>query len=141
MDTSSQLSPGAAVAIGLECGAMGLFVILLSLGVFGQAPLEDTPSWAGICVGLVFVLGGLALINGYAVAGGAAPDGDLAPGTPFGVRLVQYLLGLGITTSMALIASWVAFGPGTRTSPGPGRWAGATSTRRSGAPCSASGRC
>ena len=36
------------------------------------------------------------------------------PGTPFGVRLVQYLLGLGITTSMGLIASWVAFGPGAR---------------------------
>ncbi len=67
-----------------------------------------------MCAGLVFVLGGLALIVGYGLAAGAGPDGDMAPGTPFGVRVVQYLLGLGITVSLALVATWVAFGPGPR---------------------------
>jgi hypothetical protein len=43
-----------------------------------------------------------------------APDGDLPPGTPFVVRLVQYVLGLGITATLASIASWVAFGSGSR---------------------------
>ncbi len=114
MATSSQLSPGGAVAIGLACCATGAFVVLLVLGAFGEPPIQDTPAWIGVCVALVFVLGGLALIVGYAVAGGVAPDGDLPPGTPLGVRLLQYLLGLGITTSMALIGSWVAFGPGVR---------------------------
>jgi hypothetical protein len=75
----------------------------------------------GLCSGLVFVLAGLAVIIGYGIAGGAAPDGDLLPGTPFGVRLVQSLLGLGIIAMLASIASWVAFGGGSRhfTSSGP----------------------
>jgi hypothetical protein len=106
--TSSQLSPGAAVAIGLTCCAMGAFVILLALGVFGASLTDDTPRWVGVCGGLVFVLGGLALIVGYAVAGGVAPDGDLAPGTPFAVRLVQFLLGLAVSRR-----SWGSSGRGS----------------------------
>lgn len=115
VDTRTQLSPGGAIAIGLACGGMGTFCILMALGVFGDSGLsEGTPPWVGVCAGLVFVLGGLAVIVGYGIAGGAGPDGDLVPGTPFVVRLVQTLLGLGITVLLALIATWVAFGPGAR---------------------------
>jgi hypothetical protein len=114
MPDSRQISPIGALLLGVACSLIGTFVVLLSLGRFGAAPLaEGTPPWIGVLGGLVFVLGGLALIVGYVVAGGT-PGADLPPGTPFGVRLTQYLLGLGITTSLALIASWVAFGPGPR---------------------------
>jgi hypothetical protein len=64
--------------------------LLLALGTFGDTHLTDgTPPWVGIVAGLAFVLGGLAMIVGYGVAGGVAPDGDLPPGTPTVVRLVR----------------------------------------------------
>lgn len=115
MAARNQLSPGGAIALGLLFGAAGTFIVLLALGAFGDPGLtEGTPPWVGVAGGLVFVLAGLAIIVGYAVAGGVASDGDLPPGTPFAVRLVQLLLGLGIVGSLASIASWVAFGPGPR---------------------------
>jgi hypothetical protein len=115
MADRDQLSPEGAVVIGLLCGLMGLFVVLLALGTFGEPRMSDgTPAWVGVLAGLSFVLAGLAVIVGYGVAGGVGPDGDLLPGAPFGVRLVQYLLGLGILASLASIASWVAFGSGSR---------------------------
>ena len=113
----TQLSPRGAWALGLMVAAMGIAMILLAAGAIGPDAVtsESTPRWVGICAGLVFLFGGVALIIGYAVAGGAGPDGDLPPGTPWWLRLTQYLLGLVIVGSMTAIASWVAFGPGSRT--------------------------
>ena len=114
MADRNQLSPGGAIVIGLLCGAMGTLVMLLALGA-GEGRMSDgTPPWVLVCGGLAFVLAGLAIIVGYGIAGGVTPDGDLLPGTPFAVRLVQYLLGLGIVALLASIASWVAFGGGSR---------------------------
>jgi hypothetical protein len=105
------------VGLGLVVAAMGLVIVLLAVGLMapGTAMSDQTPRWVGVCAGLAFVLAGAALIIGFAVAGGAGPDGDLPPGTPRGIRLTQYLLGLGIVGSLAAIASWIAFGPGPRT--------------------------
>lgn len=114
-DTRNQLSPGGAIAIGLVFGAAGTFILLLGLGVITPAPsADDAPAWVTVCAGLLFVQGGLALIVGYGIARGVGPDGDLAPGTPLAVRVVQWLLALGITASLGAIVTWVAFGPGTR---------------------------
>jgi hypothetical protein len=111
----NQLSPGAAIVIGVFFGAMGTFVMLLALGTFGPARLSDgTPPWVGVVGGLLFLLGGLAVIVGHGIAGGMGPDGDLRAGTPFFVRLVQYALGVVIIGMLASIASWVAFGSGSR---------------------------
>jgi len=113
----AQLSPRAAVALGLVCVALGLLIVLLSVGA--GAALE-APRWVGVAAGLAFVLAGAAVITGFAVAGGAAADGDLPPGTPFGIRLTQYVLGLGIVGLMAAIVTWIAFGPGPRRFTGTG---------------------
>jgi hypothetical protein len=117
MTQSTQLSPRAAVVLGCLVAAMGGLVILLALGMIGptESSIDRTPPWVVVCAGLAFVLCGAALIVGFAVAGGAGPDGDLPAGTPWGVRLTQYLLGLGISGLLAAIATWVAFGPGPRT--------------------------
>ena len=66
-----------------------------------------TPTWVGLAAGLVFTLGGLAVIVDYGIAGGSALD---APDVSLGVRTLQYLLGLGIAVSMAMFVTWVAFG-------------------------------
>src|SRR5215471_12547791 len=114
MAARTQLGPRAAVVIGLLVALMGFLVIGLALHVVPTANPQNTPEWVGFAAGLAFVLAGAALVVGYAVAGGAAPDGDLPPGTPFGVRLLQYLLGLGIVGLLTAIGAWVAFGPGRR---------------------------
>ncbi|HEV3215329.1 MAG TPA: hypothetical protein VGZ27_06380 [Vicinamibacterales bacterium] len=111
---SSQLSPRSAILFGLAFMAAGVVPILAALGMLPVPLTRGTPAWIGVCAGLVFVLGGAAIINGYAIAGGAGPDGDLPPGTPFGVRLAQYLLGLGICGLFTAIAGWIAFGKGER---------------------------
>lgn len=115
MPAARPLPSIGGLVLGVACSLVGVVVVLVALGRFGAPPLAaGTPAWIGVLGGVVFVLGGLALLLGYTLGDGVTADGDLPPGTPFAVRLVQYLLGLGITTSLALIASWVAFGPGPR---------------------------
>jgi hypothetical protein len=114
MPARTQLSPRAAVAFGLFAALMGVLMIGMALHVVPAHNPGNTPQWVGVAAGLAFVLAGAAIIVGYAVAGGAAQDGDLSPGTPFGVRLTQYLLGLSIVGLMTAIGAWVAFGPGRR---------------------------
>ena len=115
MTDRTQLSPGGAIVIGVFFGIVGTAVTLLGLGTFGEGHLTDgTPAWVGIAAGAMFLLAGLSIIVGYGVAGGTTGDGDLPPGTPRAVRLVQTALGLGITALLASIATWVAFGSGSR---------------------------
>jgi len=110
------MSPRQAIAFGLLCAAVGVVIILAGVGVLPLAPAPDVQGspWVVVCAGLMFVFAGAALIVGFAVAGGTGPDGDLPTGTPFGVRLIQYLLGLGTVGSLTAIFTWVAFGPGER---------------------------
>jgi hypothetical protein len=110
----SQLSLRAAIGIGLAIGVMGTLIVLLGLGVVGELKPDDGPPWVVACAGFVFVLGGLAVIVGYAIATGVTPDGDFAPDTPFRVRAAQAVLGLGITILLSVITTWVAFGEGSR---------------------------
>ena len=114
MPESASLSPRAAVTWGLFVALIGGLVIAMALHIIPVDASGDAPQWVGVLAGLAFVLAGAAIIVGFAVAGGAAPDGDLPPGTPFAVRLTQYLLGLGIVGLLTVIAAWVAFGPGHR---------------------------
>jgi hypothetical protein len=114
MASSSQLSPRSAIAFGLLFMAAGVPPILAALDMLPLPLTRGTPAWVGVAAGLLFMLGGAAIINGYAIAGGAGPDGDLPPGTSFGVRLVQYLLGLTICGLFTAIAGWIAFGKGER---------------------------
>jgi hypothetical protein len=116
MNSKSQLSPKEAIAYGLLCMAVGFAIALVPLGIVPSSVTnaDQTPHWVGYCAALVFVLGGLALIVGFALAGGAGPDGDLPADTPPWIYLTQQLLGLGIVGSMGAISSWVSFGSGPR---------------------------
>lgn len=115
MAERTQLSPGGAVVVGLFFGVVGTLVLLIALGTLGDKHVSDgTPPWVGVAAGVMFLLGGLSVIVGYGVAGGMGTDGDLPPGTPLAVRVVQSALGLGAAAMLASIASWVAFGSGAR---------------------------
>lgn len=103
------------MALGLVIIGAGLFLVLFAVGLVpGAEGSLEAPRWVAACAGLMFALCGGAVIMGYTVAGGVGPDGDLPAGTPRWIRLTQYLLGLGIISSLAAIATWIAFGPGPR---------------------------
>lgn len=130
MSSQAHLSARGAVALGLVFMAIGLVILLLASGIVpGAPPRLEAPPWVVACAGLAFVLCGGTIMIGYAVAGGAGPDGDLPPGTPLSIRIAQYTLGLGFVGSLAAITSWIAFGPGPRTftATGPFLGGGATS--------------
>jgi hypothetical protein len=97
------MSPGMAWVLGLVCLAVGLTPILQVAGVFPIAP--DSSSWTMVCVGVLFLAGGLAVIAGYGVP---------ARGGSQWLRIVQYLLSLVITGTFAATTAGVAFGPGER---------------------------
>ena len=104
---------GAAIVIGVLFGALGTVAMLASLGVFADASMAIAPSWVGVVAGLAFVLGGLAIIVGYGIAGGAALEDDIALGTGRRVRVIQYLLALGVAVSLAMMATWATLGSRT----------------------------
>lgn len=116
MDARNQLPPTAACVIGAVFIVLGAVAVLGSVGVLPLNPSPDLAGahWVGVCVGLIFVLGGGAVILDYAIAGGTDANGNLPAGTPFAVRVLQYLLGFGIMGCMTATFSWVAFGSGPR---------------------------
>lgn len=112
----NQLSPGGALVIGIVCEALAIVVIL---GAVGVLPLNMSPDlvnahWVGVCAGAAFAFAGGAIIVDYTVAGGTDANGNLPAGTPYWARVLQYLFGLGIVSTMTAMFTWVAFGSGPR---------------------------
>jgi hypothetical protein len=104
--------------------------LLSALGVFraeAQIAHED-PRWVSVLAGLVFLLGGGAVIMQGAI-GGERSNGELPPATPRWLRLVYDLIVLTIIISLGAIASWVAFGQGERHFTGSGSILGETGGR------------
>jgi hypothetical protein len=84
---------------------VGLVIVLLGLGVIPSPPESvHAPRWVLTCAGLVFVLGGAAVINGRALMDAPAPYN----------QVIQNVFGIGIVVLLLAISGWVAFGPGER---------------------------
>jgi hypothetical protein len=114
MAGEQQLSRGGAVAMGLVFMAAGVMPLLIAFGVVHPVRDPTTPMWVVFAAGLMFVCAGLAIIVDYAVAGGVGPDGDLVEGTPFAIRVANFVFGLAIVGLMTSVFGWVAFGSGPR---------------------------
>ncbi|HEY7649106.1 MAG TPA: hypothetical protein VID04_08895 [Methylomirabilota bacterium] len=112
MERVPALSSRAAVVVGTTLALAGLGVVWVAL--YSPDAALGAPRALVVLAGVMFVLAGAATIIGFAVAGGSTADGQLPPGTPLAVRLIQLALGLGITGIMAALAGWIAFGPGQR---------------------------
>lgn len=117
MGDRTQLSRPAAVFFGLVFIGCGVMPLLIGLGLVAPAPThgDPTPAWVGTAAGLLFVLAGATIILDYGIAGGLDADGDLRPGTPFFIRVVNFCLGLTLVGLMLAVFAWVAFGRGRRT--------------------------
>ena len=115
MDQGKPATPKEMLAIGLLFAAVGLYFALTGLGVFpipGGPKNLHAPLWIVFLAGLAFFLGGAtAILQGI---GKAKPNGELPANAPPWMRVVQGLIVLAIFAVFALMASWVAFGPGER---------------------------
>ena len=92
----------------------GTYPVLLGLGVFHGQPAPEVQPWVVIATGSMFILAGLAIINGYALSGGVQTDCNLPDSAPLIVRVTQYVLGLAIVGLMFAGLAWISFGPGER---------------------------
>jgi hypothetical protein len=108
------LSRGAAIGLGAIVTAVGFYFVLVGLNVLPPPSKANAPMWVVVLAGLCFLLGGLGVVLPAAVTGEVTNDGTLPAGAPFWLRVVQFMLVLMIFTCFAMIGSFVAFGPGTR---------------------------
>lgn len=116
MADSQPASPREMVGIGCIAAGAGGYFLLVGAGLLpvpgGPAKLH-APLWVVLCAGLIFFLAGAAIV--LQVAGRANAQGELPEHAPLWIRIAQYMIGVAIFASFALIGSWIAFGPGERT--------------------------
>ncbi len=111
MPAQRTATPNQTRLIGALVMAVGLYFMLVGIGwlpIPGGSRSLHAPLWVVVMAGLVFFLGGLALL--LQALGRANADGELPSDAPFWIRLAQYLIGVTIFASFALIATWIAFG-------------------------------
>jgi hypothetical protein len=97
--------------IGAAAAAVGLYFVLVGLGILpvpGGTRNLHSPLWVVLLAGLAFLLGGAAVL--LQVIGRANASGELPSGAPQWMRVVQYLMGVAIFASFAMIGSWIAIG-------------------------------
>ena len=108
-----QRSDKTMIVAGLIAMSMGIFPVLIGLGVVPTRP-GDAPGWIGLLAGAMFILAGAAVIVRGAFQGGGEAERDLPAAAPGWLRTTYYLLGMATAVTLAAIGSWVAFGPGER---------------------------
>jgi H+/Cl- antiporter ClcA len=116
MQQTSNSSSKSTIFCGLIAAAIGVFYLALSIGLFPTTAQrsDQEPGWLGAAFGLTFLLGGSAVIIQAIFGDGKSSSQGLPNATPFWIQSFYKLLCLGIVISIGAIATWVAFGPGSR---------------------------
>ena len=115
-EMSTTPSNKTTIALGILTVFVGAIPLLAMSGILprASAPATDpAPSWMGWLIGAMFVGAGLIVIV-RGVLGASDSSGDLPAGTPRALRLVNAMIAVGIVCALALLFTWVAFGPGAR---------------------------
>jgi hypothetical protein len=110
-------SAKTTIACGLLTSGLGLLPILAALGIItpDQKPGADSaPAWVGVAAGLIFVMGGAAVITQTLITGGGSQNGDLPATTPRWLRAIYALMVLTIVSGLGSLFTWIAFGAGDR---------------------------
>jgi hypothetical protein len=111
MSAQTPATPKEMYFIGALAAAAGLYFMLVGLGILpvpGGPRNLHAPLWVVALAGLAFFLGGAAVL--IQALGRANASGDLPSDAPLWLRVVQYLIGVAIFLSFALMGSWVAIG-------------------------------
>jgi hypothetical protein len=105
-------TPRQKIVIGTGIAAIGAYFLLVGVGALPLPSELHGPMWLVLCVGLVFLLAGVAvMVQGF---GRGNEQGELAADAAPWLRAAQYLCVGVIFAAFAAIASWIAFGPGER---------------------------
>jgi hypothetical protein len=110
--TPSRPHDRALLAIGAVCAAGGIYFVLVGFGLAPPPSRINGPLWLSICVGLVFLAGGvMVLVRGWL----AVPDSqDLPADAPRALIALQWIAVVAACAGLAVAATWVAFGAGPR---------------------------
>jgi multisubunit Na+/H+ antiporter MnhB subunit len=115
MSEPAPVTPRGMFITAAIATAIGGYFVLVGLNVLpppGGPRNQHAPFWLVFCIGACFLLAGLALF--IQTFGHADQSGKLPAGAPRWMKLAQFLICFTIFACFALIASWIAFGPGER---------------------------
>ena len=100
------------LAIGAGCTAGGIYFVLVGLGLAPPPSKINGPLWLSICIGLVFLAGGvMVLVRGWL----KVPDDEELPAdAPRALIALQWLAAVAACAGLAAAGTWVAFGDGPR---------------------------
>jgi hypothetical protein len=111
MSSRPSTTPREVLVISIGLAAGGLYLVLVGVGLLpvpgGPRNLHG-PLWIVLLIGIVLVLAGVSAL--LQVVGRANAGGELPADAPQWLRVVQYLLGVAMSASFAVIGSWVAIG-------------------------------
>jgi hypothetical protein len=111
MQPQLQRSSASTALWGAAASGIGLYLLLVGAKLLPPPGEQYAPAWIVVCCGLVFGLGGLAIV--MQAIGRADERGELPPDAPPWIRRVQHLTVLIIIGLFATIGTWVAlFGDG-----------------------------
>jgi hypothetical protein len=100
------------LVIGAVCAAGGAYFVLAGLGLAPPPSRINGPLWLSICIGLVFLAGGVLVgVRGWL---GVPDTADLPQDAPRALIAAQWIAVVAACAGLALAASWVAFGDGER---------------------------
>jgi hypothetical protein len=103
----------ATFLVGLAAVAVGLYLLLMGLGVLPKPARGASGAlWVAAVAGIAFMFAGISIAFG--AIQGVSASGELPKDAGWWSRLLYYVLGLVACASLAVIGSWVAFGPGLR---------------------------
>lgn len=105
-----------SIFLGVICIAIGTIPLLTALGLIPHRPVssDSEPRWTDWLIGLVFASAGILVIM-RGITGSADDASSAMPANaPRLLRGAYNLLSVAIVCSLALVFTWVAFGPGPR---------------------------
>ncbi len=115
MSTQRPATPTELRLIGALASAIGLYFLLVGLGLLpvpGGPRNLHAPLWVVALAGLVFLLGGVAVLVNHLA--GANENGDFPAGAPRWAEVARYLIGVVLFASFALIGSFIALAGDSR---------------------------
>jgi hypothetical protein len=116
LELGSTKANTTTILVGILTSAIGAIPPLSALGILprGHDVPDAAPPWIGWMIGLMFVGAGIVVVM-KGIAGNADDaSGSLPVGTPRLLRAAYDLLAATIVRALAVLFTWVAFGPGVR---------------------------
>jgi hypothetical protein len=98
---------GGEILVGVIAALMGLFIVLVGLGLIAPRPLQahEGPPWILVLIGAMFMLGGAALVIGRLRGESATHVGELPRTASLARRVIQFAFGVFMIGSFAVIGS------------------------------------